>query len=192
MEAPNLNPPTSPPQQAGGAHFNIAHFVKSVLIFLVFIMCGFIVLVGRAWYQGNQAKEEIETRERHAAEAQQRYANAMAQDAYGAQTPQATLRMFIEALNAGDVELASKYFVLDENLSHEQWRQGLTEKKDSGELAGIVTMLEHAIPDAQAVRSDTSYTFKALDVSGDFDIYVDMQWNEHAKVWKIESVRYRR
>ena len=38
------------------------------------------------------------------------YDAAMA-DTYGGKTPQATLQMYIEAVEKGDYELASKYFV---------------------------------------------------------------------------------
>jgi len=39
---------------------------------------------------------------------------AYAEDKYGGDTPEETLQLFIDALKAGDVELASKYFVVEE------------------------------------------------------------------------------
>ena len=48
---------------------------------------------------------------------EQRYIQAMTEDTYGGKTPQETLDLFVAALEAEDVELASKYFMLDDNLS---------------------------------------------------------------------------
>ena len=175
----------------GTAGFNIAHFIKSVLVFLVFIMCGFIILVGRAWYKGNEAKIETEARTRRIMETEQRYANAMAQDVYGARTPQETLDLFVRALRAGDLDLASKYFVLDEDLTHEQWRRNLRDKAEAGELSGIATALEHAAPDAQAIYSEDDYKFKASGTQGGLDIYIGMRLNKQSGVWKIAGMEYR-
>jgi len=43
-------------------------------------------------------------------------------DTFGGKTPQETLQMFIEAVEAGDYELASKYFV---ESKREEWRNSL-------------------------------------------------------------------
>lgn len=45
-------------------------------------------------------------------------------DTYGGNTPQETLDMFIEAVEKGDYELASKYFVIPKQ---EEWRNELLE-----------------------------------------------------------------
>jgi hypothetical protein len=45
-----------------------------------------------------------------------------ADDPYGGDTPEETLRLFIEALKAGDTDLAAKYFILDKQ---EQWTEDL-------------------------------------------------------------------
>src|SRR3989344_9575072 len=58
---------------------------------------------------------------------EQRYIEAMTADTYGGKTPQETLDLFVAALRAEDVELASKYFLLDENLSREKWNNLLKE-----------------------------------------------------------------
>ena len=36
------------------------------------------------------------------------------EDTYGGKTPEETLQLFIDALKSGDIELASKYFVVEE------------------------------------------------------------------------------
>ena len=49
------------------------------------------------------------------------YEMAMA-DTFGGQTPQETLEMFIKAVEKGDYELASKYFIIPKQ---EEWRDNL-------------------------------------------------------------------
>ncbi len=61
------------------------------------------------------------------------YDAAMA-DTYGGKTPQETLQMYIEAVEAGDYELASKYFV-------EKKREGELKSLQNGEIADIENIL---------------------------------------------------
>lgn len=58
------------------------------------------------------------------------YKLAMA-DTYGGKTPQETLEMFITAVEKGDYELASKYFVIPEQ---EEWREGLSRTKEANKI----------------------------------------------------------
>lgn len=48
-------------------------------------------------------------------------------DKYGGKTPEETFDMFIAALEKGDVELASKYFVIEKQ---ESWKQSLAALKE--------------------------------------------------------------
>lgn len=45
-----------------------------------------------------------------------------AEDPYGGDTPEETLRLFIDALRKGDTDLAAKYFILDKQ---EEWKEDL-------------------------------------------------------------------
>ncbi len=62
-----------------------------------------------------------------------------AEDPYGGDTPEETLRLFVEALKKGDTDLAAKYFVLDKQ---EEWRQELTKIKEKNLLGEMVRDLE--------------------------------------------------
>ncbi|MBI2640436.1 MAG: hypothetical protein HYW91_00950 [Candidatus Sungbacteria bacterium] len=62
-----------------------------------------------------------------------------AEDPYGGETPEETLRLFIDALKTGDTELAAKYFVLDKQ---EQWQEDLAKIKGKGLLDEMVRDLE--------------------------------------------------
>src|SRR3989338_4669686 len=61
-------------------------------------------------------------------------------DTYGGATPEETYDLFIEALKAGDVELASKYFVL---YKQDDLLKTLSKFKETGELAGLINELEY-------------------------------------------------
>jgi len=64
------------------------------------------------------------------------------EDTYGGETPEETLELFISALEKGDVELASKYFVLDKQ---EEIHGYLAELRDSNGL-------KNAIVDAHTLK----------------------------------------
>jgi hypothetical protein len=54
---------------------------------------------------------------------------AYKKDTYGGKTPQETYQMFLNALKAKDIELASKYFVLEEQ---DRYKKALQEVDKSG------------------------------------------------------------
>jgi len=60
-------------------------------------------------------------------------------DIYGGDTPEETLALFIDALETGDIELASKYFVIEEQG---KWLVRLGEIKEDGLLADMITDLK--------------------------------------------------
>ena len=61
-------------------------------------------------------------------------------DKIGGQTPEETFDMFIEALKKEDIELASKYFVLQKQ---DEWEKTLGEYKKNNLLANFVLELEN-------------------------------------------------
>jgi len=91
-----------------------------------------IISIGIIWvgYQGS----EYATRQR-ALKAEQKlqddYENMLKADTYGGKTPEETMDLFIAALENGDIELASKYFVLEKQ---DQWKERLNDYKARGLL----------------------------------------------------------
>ncbi len=77
-------------------------------IALLFVLVGAGIVWGVDYYQRVRSPEyqvELEMKKLEAA------AKA---DTYGGSTPEETLALFIDALKKGDIDLASKYFVVDE------------------------------------------------------------------------------
>ncbi|MBI2055732.1 MAG: hypothetical protein HYT42_02460, partial [Candidatus Sungbacteria bacterium] len=72
------------------------------------------------------------------------------EDKYGGDTPEETLRLFIDALKRGDVELASRYFPVG---YQEKWRKeliGIKEKKFLGKMTYDLERTELTIRDGSA------------------------------------------
>ncbi|MDP3901442.1 MAG: hypothetical protein Q8Q37_00490 [bacterium] len=121
-------------------------------------------------------------------EAEQKYIAAMTADTYGGATPQETLDLFVEALRQEDVELASKYFLLDENTSREKWAAKLLSIKDKDLLSKMADDIAiRAVPDLTSKISEEDFKFILWDDDGDVGARLDMQFNGLAKIWKIES-----
>lgn len=121
---------------------------------------------------------------------QSAYETAMTNDTYGGKTPQETLDLFIAALKQGDVDLASKYFVLkpdgtvDENviLGLKNIQQG----KDG--FGALIEALLNAKPDLEARISEDYFVFVSVNEKNEIITEVDMRLNKYSGIWKIESM----
>ena len=76
------------------------------------------------------------------------YRRAMA-DTYGGKTPQETLRMYIDAVEKGDYEMASRYFVLSKQETELESLQSSPRKN----VENIVKLLK------ESVQSPGGYSF---------------------------------
>ena len=80
---------------------------------------------------------------------------AYAQDPYGGETPEETLRLFIDALKKGDTDLAAKYFVLD---AQPEWVEGLKKIKEKELLDEMVKDLERTKPYRSQAENQIFFT----------------------------------
>ena len=110
----NMNanvPPTVPPAVPPAPQKS--KFWKFAILFAAIL----IVAVTGLWALGDYEKSRsVEEFERWAESMRQAFEDFEARktaDTFGGVTPQETLRMYIEAVEEGDYELASKYFVLN-------------------------------------------------------------------------------
>src|SRR3989338_5875636 len=95
--------------------------------------------------------------------AEKAYVEAMTADTYGGKTPQETLDLFVDALKKGDIELASKYFLLDENLSREKWLDSLQKKKIAGELGSVIDIVLKAQPAGSVMENYAGFEIRDKD-----------------------------
>lgn len=115
------------------------------------------------------------------------YIKAMTEDTYGGKTPKETLDLFVAALRAGDVELASKYFILDENLSKEKWSNLLKDIQSRGHLKKLSDDISmKAI--AGDISSNNEFGYLLYNSDGTVGLQIDMRLNKYSQLWKIESL----
>ncbi len=123
-------------------------------------------------------------------------------DKFGGETPEETFDLFISALEKGDVELASKYFVLNRQ---EQWEKTLSDYKDQVLLVDFIEELKSKRVKWQKVTYDdenvVSFEYEFLveeDTTVDFNgqkieipagNYTDdtvFEKNIYTNIWKIQ------
>ena len=115
------------------------------------------------------------------------YIEAMTADTYGGKIPQETLDLFVAALRAGDVELASKYFLLDENLSREKWSDLLKDIKERNYLEKLAEDISTKSV-AGNLSSQKEFGYLLYNSDGTVGLQLDMRFNKYSSVWKIESL----
>jgi len=163
-------------------------FVAGFLGIIVIVAGGFFV-----WerYFSPQAKINRETQKNYEKylEWERNYEKAMKEDTYGGKTPEETLKMFIEALKNEDVELASKYFMLDENINRKKWVDRLNSIKQNNYLPTMIKDIEEkARPDIQNRLNENDYKFVLRADDDTVGAVIDMEFNKYSGVWKIESL----
>ena len=100
-----------PPEAAGGGKKRKAFWVVlGAFLALFVLLTGFIAWRAFDTWRGRESVDLLSESFKRAAE--EKYERQLA-DTYGGTTPQETLRMYIEAVEAGDYELASRYFVIE-------------------------------------------------------------------------------
>ena len=93
-----------------------------------------------------------------------RYVNAMSEDNFGGKSSEETLSFFVAALQNGDINLASKYFMLDHNLSREKWLKTLSIFQERGLLDEM----------ARDIENNPSL--------------ISIELNKYSNVWKISGL----
>ncbi len=180
-------PPEAMPPGAGERRERKRFWAIFALFFVVLVLVG--LYLSWQWYLSPAAVQRVQLEENLALynTAMQNYESAMRADTYGSSTPEGTLQMFIAALKQGDVELASKYFLLDDTGSRVKWEEGLMQARDNNRIHIIIVAVESALPHKNQTSSST-VVFETLDSKGIVDVLVESQLNRYSGVWKIESM----
>jgi hypothetical protein len=179
--------------QAAGASKKKVWVIVAAVAALVVVIGGIFIWEN---YFSADAKRSRQLRENYnkAEAAMSAFEKAMREDTYGGKTPQETLDMFIDALKKGDVELASKYFMLDTNtqspdyLTRRKWEEGLVEFKNKGELENIIKIALSTKPDLEAAISTDYFVFSARDEKGILITDIDLRLDKYSGIWKIVSM----
>src|SRR3989338_9713139 len=155
------------------------NFLKFLGVFLVIMLAdggGFFV-----WerYLSPQAKLNLEAQANYQKylDWEDNYEKAMREDTYGGKTPQETLDMFVAALRAGDVELASKYFMLDDGLKREKWVAMLADIKQRGFLMQMANDIENKAILGDISNDDES-GYLLYNGDGTVGVQIDLRLNK--------------
>jgi len=116
-----------------------------------------------------------------------KYRETLKNDTFGGETPEATLKLFVDALKKGDVDLASKYFWIDESQKNKNGLTDLLNKvKDENNLLRFATDLEKF--SKSEIISENRHAFIYRDADGIIELQLLLRLNEQAKIWKIENM----
>lgn len=107
--------------------FQNKYLIALVLFLAIGLFSGFFVwLLSPQMREARQLKKGLESFNKAIKAEEQKYAS----DTYGGTTPEETYRLFLEALKKQDIELASKYFILNKQ---EEYKNLFTQIKNSGQ-----------------------------------------------------------
>jgi len=105
-------------------------------------------------------------------------------DKYGGETPEETLRLFVEALEDKDFELAAKYFVVEEQ---ENFLSRVDEAVGSGGMeAFLAAYRQGRVVPPESVGVSGIYEIEIFEREADeFPFRIRLIENEFTKKWKI-------
>ncbi|MEX2053272.1 MAG: hypothetical protein WD898_03545 [Candidatus Paceibacterota bacterium] len=171
------------------------HWVVVLILGAVAVLVIWTMLTQGAWIQNVQQRWT-------AWRAERMDTKPFRDDKFGGKTPEETFDLFIFALEKGDIELASKYFVLNKQ---ESWEKTLSEYEGEGYLADFSEELRSKRSKWQRVSSDDQnvilfqYEFSVEeDTTADFNgqkinvpagVYTDdtiFEKNIYTNIWKIQ------
>jgi hypothetical protein len=152
------------------------------IIWFVILLFGVITVVNLAlfgWYKFTKyinTKKVQQLAEELKKEEEEKYQRLMA-DTYGGKTPQETLKMYIDAVQKGDYELASKYFI---ESKREKEKQSLLNSKKE-DIENILNLLK------QSLKSDGSFSADKNGFTIRKPILVDFVRYPNG-IWKIIEI----
>ena len=151
---------------------------KRSKIFWIILIILFVLMLtelGLRYYDRWHGQKRVEELARELERIESERTAALAADTIGGETPQETLRMFIDAVEAGDYELASKYFVIEKQ---EEWRNHLESSKNLEELLALLK---------ESMNSSGEYSLTEKLFSVYEPIVVDFILYPSGN-WKIEEI----
>jgi len=136
----------------------------------------FVVQISARYYEEWKAQKEVNGLAEEMKRLEVEYQIAITADTIGGKTPQETLEMFITAVEVGNYELASKYFVIGKQGEELESLQNSSKEN----IKNVMGLLGVAIGKKGAYLSDNKY-FIDEPLSIDFVKYPSGNW-------KIEEI----
>lgn len=152
------------------------NYTKYIGWFLVIMALGGGGLWGVREYQSRNSPERQALR--YFDDLKQKYEN----DTYGGETPEETLRLFIEALEKGDIELAIKYFVIEKQEKQKNYLLEI-QKKDNFQMA-LADLARLKL----SKKTEEEAFFTAVGKRGVVELQVILLKNLKTNKWKISEL----
>jgi hypothetical protein len=148
--------------------------VRGAIIFVIIILISVVLYLTAGYFQNRPTPEM-----RKYLNSLEELAEREKEDTYGGDTPEETLRMFIDALKKEDIELAAKYFVVSEQEKKlREFRAG----NSSGGLSELANFLSRDKTGKEA--SEGVFMFSYPNQDGTNSSLVILKKNINSK-WKI-------
>ncbi len=141
----------------------------------LFFVALFLAVEGYSYYDQWRGEKKVEELAQLLAKIEKEAFDKKAADKIGGKTPQETLDMFIKAVESGDYELASKYFVIEKQ---EKWKNDLSTAKNVDELLSDLKSTQKS-EGSYSIKKDSYVVRKPILVS--FILYPSDNW-------KIEEI----
>lgn len=150
---------------------------KMIFIFLAIVFVVIISVIAWEAYKESQLPQKAAELQQQIDQEREQERQRLMADTHGGKTPQETLRMYIEAVEKGDYELASKYFIEEKRDEEIASFNGSTAQK----LTNYIEYLEQASKKEGLFNLDQNY------FSIDEPILIRMQLHPNG-VWKIIEI----
>jgi uncharacterized protein YpmS len=150
---------------------------KFAVVFVALVALALVVFAAARVYEKRSADQQGNNVSQTLQKAIDDYNARLMADTYGGKTPQATLQMYIDAVEKGDYVLASKYFIADNQAKELQSFEGTTNEK----INTYINLLKGAL------KSDGVYALNNSYFSISRPISVDMQLYPNG-IWKIIEI----
>ena len=152
--------------------------IKKIILVLILLIIAYFVFdavyfYGKKWWGERQVQKLAETLEKY----QQDLFDKKAADKIGGKTPQETLQMFIDAVEKGDYDLASKYFVVEKQKQELKNLQNSPEKN----IENVMKLLKQSQYSDDGYSSDRKRYIIHDPLFVSFDLYPSGNW-------KIEEI----
>ncbi len=150
---------------------------KMIFVFLAIVLVVIVGVVAWEIYKESQLPQKADELQRQIDQEREQERQRLMADTYGGKTPQETLRMYIEAVEQGDYELASRYFIEGNREKEMASFNGATTQK----LTNYIEYLEQASRENGLFNLDQNY------FSIDRPILIRMQLYPNG-IWKIIEI----
>lgn len=107
---------------------------------------------------------------------------------YGGKSPSETIQLLIEALKQEDIELASKYFMPNNEGNVEKWQEALINAKEENRFPKIINLIEQSQPNPENSTHSGDFKYVIRNEQGNVESEINLELIRETGAWKIEGM----